>query len=80
MYLRTVPGVFNGEIDYAMLIKEYGNTPADGPSTRYSPAPCTGYQGEEDHGRTRPGAHRQELRGASEPDDQDEHAPVHATD
>jgi hypothetical protein len=42
MYLSTVPGVFNGEIDYAMLIKEYGNTPADGPSTRYSPAPCTG--------------------------------------
>ena len=25
-----------------MLIKEYGNAPADGPSTRYSPAPCTG--------------------------------------
>jgi IS1 family transposase len=42
MYLTTVPDTFAGDIDYAMLIKEYGNTPADGPSTRYSPAPCTG--------------------------------------
>jgi IS1 family transposase len=42
MYLSTVPDMFDGEIDYAMLIKEYGNTPADGPTTRYSPAPCTG--------------------------------------
>jgi IS1 family transposase len=42
IYLTTVPDTFAGDIDYAMLIKEYGNTPADGPSTRYSPAPCTG--------------------------------------
>jgi IS1 family transposase len=42
MYLSAVPGAFSGEIDYAMLIKQYGNAPADGPNTRYSPAPCTG--------------------------------------
>jgi len=42
MYLTTVPDAFAGDIDYAMLIKEYGNAPAEGPSTRYSPAPCTG--------------------------------------
>jgi IS1 family transposase len=42
MYLGTVPEAFDGEIDYAMLIKEYGSAPDDGPTTRYSPAPCTG--------------------------------------
>jgi IS1 family transposase len=30
MYLSAVPGAFSSEIDYAMLIKEYGTTPADG--------------------------------------------------
>jgi len=41
MYYSAVPGTFSGDIDYAMLIKQYGATP-EGPTTRYSPAPCTG--------------------------------------
>ena len=45
MYLTTVPGTFAGDIDYAMLIKQYGNAPEDGPNTRYSPDPCTGIKG-----------------------------------
>jgi IS1 family transposase len=41
MYLSAVADTFAGDIDYAMLIKEYGATP-DEANTRYSPAPCTG--------------------------------------
>ncbi len=39
-YLDAVEGAFGADIDYAMLIKLYGNTP--GPAGRYSPAECTG--------------------------------------
>ncbi len=41
MYLSATAGAFGGDVDYAMLIKEYGTAP-DGATTRYSPAPCTG--------------------------------------
>ncbi len=40
-YLSAVAGAFGSDIDYAMLIKVYGNEPT-GPQTRYSPAACTG--------------------------------------
>ncbi len=39
-YLEAVEGAFGSAIDYAMLIKLYGDAP--GPSGRYSPAECTG--------------------------------------
>ena len=39
-YLDAVEGAFGWDIDYAMLVKLYGNTP--GPAGRYSPAECTG--------------------------------------
>jgi len=39
-YLEAVDGAFGADIDYAMLIKLYGDTP--GPKGRYSPAECTG--------------------------------------
>lgn len=39
-YLDAVEGAFGCDVDYAMLIKLYGNTP--GPAGRYSPAECTG--------------------------------------
>jgi len=39
-YLEAVEGAFGADIDYAMLIKLYGDTP--GPKGRYSPAECTG--------------------------------------
>jgi IS1 family transposase len=42
MYITPTAAVFGSDIDYAMLVKQYGSAPADGPSTRYSPAPCTG--------------------------------------
>jgi IS1 family transposase len=40
MYLQAVPDAFGSEIDYAMLIKVYGNDPEG--QKRYSPAQCLG--------------------------------------
>jgi IS1 family transposase len=42
-YLQAVEDVFGGEIDYAMLVKQYGKaTGATGHERKYSPAVCTG--------------------------------------
>ena len=45
-YLEAVEGAFGNSIDYAMLIKSYGET-ADlgGPERKYSPGVCTGVKG-----------------------------------
>ncbi|HHG88926.1 MAG TPA: DDE domain-containing protein [Devosia sp.] len=40
-YLEAVEGVFGADVDYAQLIKMYGNAP-DAFKGRYSPAECTG--------------------------------------
>ena len=40
-YVGAVDGAFGNNIDYAMLVKLYGNGP-QGPETRYSPAVCMG--------------------------------------
>ena len=40
-YLEAIEGAFGCDIDYAMLVKLYGNAP-EGPETRYSPANCIG--------------------------------------
>ena len=39
-YLDAVEGAFGADVDYAQLVKLYGDTP--GPSGCYSPAECTG--------------------------------------
>jgi IS1 family transposase len=39
-YLDAVEGAFGAGVDYAMLVKLYGE--ATGPASRYSPAECTG--------------------------------------
>ncbi len=39
-YLNAVEGAFGADVDYAQLVKLYGDSP--GPSGRYSPAECTG--------------------------------------
>ncbi len=43
-YLEAVEGAFGGEIDYAMLIKLYGNVPGNTAESRYSPGECTGIE------------------------------------
>lgn len=40
-YLEAVEGAFGGNVDYAQLVKTYGNAP-DGLKGKYSPAECTG--------------------------------------
>lgn len=40
-YLSAVEEAFGDQIDYAQLVKIYGNAP-EGPETRYSPAQCMG--------------------------------------
>ncbi len=39
-YLEAVEGAFGSDIDYAMLVKTYGEAP-EGAKGRYSPAECT---------------------------------------
>ncbi|WP_299654609.1 IS1 family transposase [uncultured Jannaschia sp.] len=42
-YLKAVTDAFSGDIDYAMLIKQYGDpTGTKGHERKYSPAECTG--------------------------------------
>ncbi len=41
-YLEAVEGAFGGDIDYAMLVKLYGNVPGNTAEARYSPGECVG--------------------------------------
>jgi IS1 family transposase len=41
-YLNAVEDAFGCEIDYAMLVKLYGESPNQSPEARYSPAQCMG--------------------------------------
>lgn len=42
-YLKAVTDAFSGDVDYAMLIKQYGDlTGQKGHERKYSPAECTG--------------------------------------
>jgi IS1 family transposase len=47
-YLEAVEGAFGGDVDYAMLVKLYGETA--GPKGRYSPADCIGARKEKVEG------------------------------
>jgi IS1 family transposase len=52
-YLEAVEGAFGGDVDYAMLIKIYGNSP-EGAKGRYSPAECIGAKKERIEGNPNP--------------------------
>ena len=41
-YLEAVEGAFGCDIDYAMLIKQYGEAASDSPERKYSPGECCG--------------------------------------
>jgi IS1 family transposase len=51
-YLEAVEQCFGADIDYAVLVKVYGN--ANAPAGRYSPAPCVGSTKERVEGRPDP--------------------------
>ena len=53
MYLGAVEDAFGGAIDFAQLVKIYGNEPT-GPETRYSPAECIGCEKKRVVGRSGP--------------------------
>ncbi|MBD0366737.1 MAG: DDE-type integrase/transposase/recombinase [Flavisolibacter sp.] len=42
VYLQAVEDAFDGKIDYAMLVKLYGQAEGEGNEKRYSPAVCIG--------------------------------------
>lgn len=44
-YLNAVDGAFGLDVDYAQLIKTYGEAPDTGPERKYSPGICTGIKG-----------------------------------
>ena len=51
-YLKAVTDAFSGDVDYAMLIKQYGElTGQKGHERKYSPAECTGAKKEAIFGR-----------------------------
>lgn len=51
-YLSAVESAFGADVDYAMLVKLYGETP--GPVGRYSPAECIGAKPQRVEGRPDP--------------------------
>jgi len=51
-YLSPVEGAFGADIDYAQVVKLYGDAP--GPAGRYSPAECTGIKKTRIEGRPDP--------------------------
>jgi IS1 family transposase len=51
-YLSAVESAFGADVDYAMLVKLYGDTP--GPAGRYSPAECIGAKPQRVEGRPDP--------------------------
>src|SRR6056297_360397 len=50
-YLEAVEGAFGGDIDYAMLIKLYGDLGGKTAERKYSPAECTGIKKRSVEGR-----------------------------
>ncbi len=77
-YLEAVEGAFGASIDYAMLVKLYGEDLQG--DTRYSPAVCNGTKKADCFRITRAEAYQHQLRRAPEPHDAYAHAPVHSAD
>lgn len=50
-YLEAVEGAFGADIDYAMLVRMYGEAPETSPERTYSPAVCTGAKKKRVEGR-----------------------------
>ena len=81
-YLEAAEGAFGGDVDYAMLVKQYGKRAAARSISGRAVQPRR-VRRHARHPRERspgPGAHQHQLRGAAQPDDADVHASVHASD
>ncbi len=80
VYLTAVEDAFGCEINYAQLVKLYGESPDA--EKRYSPAQCIGCERSAVEGNPDPRhiSTSYVLRGAAELNHADEHAPLHAVD
>ena len=79
-YVSAVEDAFGCEVDYAMLIKLYGEGASEGQEVRDSPAQCTGTRRAVLERRALAQAHFHVVRGAPEPDDTDADASFYAPD
>lgn len=55
-YLEAVEGAFGGDVDYAQLVKLYGDDPNRGPERKYSPSVCKGARKQRVEGNPDPAA------------------------
>ena len=80
-YLEAVEGVFGGDVDYAQLVKLYGEpTGQKGHERKYSPSVCTGAKKRRVEGSPDPALRLDQPCRAPEPHDADANAPFHAAD
>jgi hypothetical protein len=77
-YLNAVEDTFGLDVDYAMLVKLYGNDSES--EVRYSPAECMGCRSVAVTGMPDPRHISTSFCGASESYDAYVHAPIHAAD
>ena len=78
-YLEAVEGAFGSDVDYAQLIKLYGEpTGQKGHERKYSPSECTRHPQAPRRGQPRSEGGQHVLRRAAEPHDADADAPLHA--
>ena len=78
-YLEAVEGAFGADIDYAMLVKLYGNAP-ESAKGRYSPADCTGIKKTQIEGKPDMAHVSTSYVERSEPHHADAQSPLHAAD
>lgn len=77
VYADAVETAFGSAIDYAMLVKLFGNDPAES-ETRYSPATCIGCRTAVLSGKPDPHPHQHKFRRATESYDANGDASIHA--
>ena len=77
-YLEAVEGAFGGDVDYAQLVKIYGE--ASDSEKRYSPAACIGARKRRVRGQARPRPCLYQLRRAQQSDHAHVDPPLHPPD
>jgi hypothetical protein len=76
-YLEAVEGAFGADLDYAMLVKIYGESAEQKVEKRYSPAKYTGSKVEVITGNPNRKHISTQLCGAPEPHHENVYAPVY---
>ena len=77
-YLEAVEGAFGADIDYAQLVKLYGESPEA--EKRYSPAVCIGAHKNPIEGNPRSEVHQHVICRAATSQCSDAHPPVYSAD